>query len=186
MAASVDTERLLSTSRAQLARLPAVLDGMLADLDAADWRARPIAGEWAPVEIVCHLRDEEVEDFGARIRVVLDGSGPFTPIDPQGWVEARRYRDTDPRQALEALRERRMATVAFLGTIPHGGLASGVEHPRLGRLTGVDLLVAWVAHDRLHVAQLSSTLARLWATRWAPARSEYAGPLPYAAPPLSP
>jgi len=36
-----------------------------------------------------------------------------------------------------------------------------------------------VAHDRLHLAQLAATLARTWANRWAPLRSEYAGPIPY-------
>ena len=185
MPSAVDAERLLSASRAQLARLSIILDGLLADLDLDDWRARPVAGEWAPIEIVCHLRDEEVEDFGARLRVVLDGTGPFTPIDPQRWADERRYRDVDPQAAMTALRERRMTTVAFLGSIQYERLDSGIEHPRVGRLSGLDLLAAWVAHDRLHVAQLSSTLARLWAARWAPARADYAGPLPYAGP-LSP
>jgi hypothetical protein len=41
------------------------------------------------------------------------------------------------------------------------------------------MLAAWVAHDRLHLAQLASTLARIWALRWAPLRVEYAGPIPY-------
>jgi hypothetical protein len=49
-------------------------------------------------------------------------------------------------------------------------------------LSGLDLLAAWVAHDRLHLAQLAATLARLWADRWAPLRAAYAGPIPYNAP----
>ena len=49
-----------------------------------------------------------------------------------------------------------------------------------GLLRGLDLLAAWVAHDRLHLRQLAGTLARLWATRWAPLRADYAGPIPYA------
>ena len=58
---------VLTSVRLELARFPAVLEALLKDLDAATWRARPALAEWAPVEIVCHLRDEEVEDFGARI-----------------------------------------------------------------------------------------------------------------------
>jgi hypothetical protein len=178
----VNAALLLSTSRVQLARLPVLLDALLTDLDLADWRARPIPREWAPIEIVCHLRDEEVEDFGARLRVVLDSGARFTSIDPERWVEDRRYRDADPGEALAALRERRMATLAFLATVPPDRLSSGLDHPKLGRLSGLDLLAAWVAHDRLHLAQLANTLARLWATRWAPARVDYAGPIPYGAP----
>ena len=52
----------------------------------------------------------------------------------------------------------------------------------MGPLSGLDLLAAWVAHDRLHLAQLTATLARGWADRWAPLRTEYAGPIPYTPP----
>ena len=87
------------------------------------WRARPVPDEWAPVEIVCHLRDEEAEDFGARVRVILDGGGTFTPIDPERWAVARRYRDANPdrrpgrlpgspgRERRDARRRRRRAAV---------------------------------------------------------------------------
>ena len=177
----VNPDLLLAASRTQLARLSVALDALLVDLDPADWRARPAAREWAPIEIICHLRDEEVEDFGARLRVILDGGGAFMPIDPERWVEDRRYGDTDPTVALAALRDRRMATIDFLGSVRPERLSSALDHRRLGQLSGVDLLAAWVVHDRLHLAQLANTLARLWATRWAPARVEYAGPIPYAA-----
>jgi len=113
-----DPTSVLLTARLELARLPAVLDGLLGDLDPADWRARPVAPEWAPVEIVCHLRDEEVEDFGARVRVALEGGSRFTPIDPERWAEERRYRDADPWEALAAFRDRRKASLAFLASVP--------------------------------------------------------------------
>jgi len=174
-----DPSSVLLTTRLAMARLPGVLDALLGDLAPADWRARPVAPEWAPIEIVCHLRDEEVEDFGARVRVALEGGSRFTPIDPERWAEERRYRDADPREALAAFRERRAASLAFLASVSADRLTAAVEHPRLGRLSGLDLLVAWVTHDRLHVTQLSGTLARLWATRWAPLRADYAGPIPY-------
>lgn len=178
----VNPELLLSTCRVELARFPLILDSLLGDLDAAGWRARPAPREWAPIEIVCHLRDEEVEDFGARLRVVLAGGARFTPIDPERWVEGRHYREADPGEASSAFRERRTVSVAFLASVPPDRLSAAADHPRIGRLSGADLLAAWVAHDRLHLAQLANTLARLWAARWAPARAEYAGPIPYGAP----
>lgn len=171
---------VLASTRRELARLPALLDALLAGLDAATWRARPAPAEWSPVEIVCHLRDEEVEDFGARVRVTVAGGTAFAPIDPERWAVERRYRETDPREALARLTERRAASLAFLETIAADCLTATVEHPRAGPLSGLDLVVAWVAHDRLHLAQLAGTLARLWAERWAPLRSDYAGPIPYA------
>lgn len=178
----VNPDLLLSQSRVHMARVPDLLDGLLGGLDLADWRARPLAQEWAPIEVVCHLRDEEVEDFGARLRTVVEGGHEFTRIAPQRWVTDRRYLDADPAGTLAEFRSRRLATLAFLDSVRPERLASSVGHPALGRLSGVDLLAAWVAHDRLHLAQLANTLARLWAARWAPARVEYAGPIPYGAP----
>src|SRR2546422_7948266 len=110
----VDPTMLLASARTELARLPGILDGLLGDLDAATWRERPAPAEWSPVEIVCHLRDEETEDFGARVRVIDEGGTRFAPIAPERWAEDRRYRDTDPGQALAAFDERRAATLVFL------------------------------------------------------------------------
>ncbi|PYN52549.1 MAG: hypothetical protein DMD94_21915 [Candidatus Rokuibacteriota bacterium] len=173
---------VLSSVRRELARFPPVLEALLKDLDAATWRARPTPAEWAPVEIVCHLRDEEVEDFGARIKIVLEGGAAFSPIDPERWAAERRYLETDGPQALAAFRDRRVTSLDSLDAIAPARLSAAVDHPRAGALSGLDLLVAWVEHDRLHLAQLAATLARLWATRWAPLRTDYAGPIPYSTP----
>ena len=172
---------VLTSARVELARFPLVLDALLMDLDAAAWRARPAAAEWAPVEIVCHLRDEEAEDFGARLRAVLEGGERFAPIDPERWATERRYLEDDGPRALGVFRERRAASLGSLDAVAPPRLTRVVAHARTGGLSGLDILAAWVEHDRLHLAQLAATLARVWATRWAPLHTEYAGPIPYAA-----
>ncbi|HEU5320954.1 MAG TPA: DinB family protein, partial [Methylomirabilota bacterium] len=184
--ATPDPAVLLAQARQELARLPGVLESLLGGLDDALWRARPAPGEWSPLEIVCHLRDEEEEDFGARLRVVVEGGDRFAPIDPPAWAVERRYADAEPRQALAALGRGRAASLAFLAALAPERLARAVTRPGHGRLSGLDLLAAWVTHDRLHLAQLAATLARTGADRWAPLRAEYAGPLPYGAAPASP
>ena len=184
MAATPDPAALLADARRELERLPAVLEAMLADLDDALWRARPASKEWSPVEIVCHLRDEETEDFGMRVRAILDGVREYARIDPERWAVERRYHEADPRAALAALLARRAASLAFLRHVEPQRLTRVIEHPRVGPMSGLDFVAAWVAHDRLHLAQLAATLARTGADRWAPLRSEYAGPIPYP-PPVS-
>jgi hypothetical protein len=175
-----DPRDVLTQARIELARFPVVLDALLNDLDATSWRARPAAAEWAPVEIVCHLRDEETEDFGARLRVVLAGGERFTPIDPERWAIERRYLEDDGPRAFGTFREKRAASLDMLATAAPSRLTPVVAHARTGGLSGLDILAAWVAHDRLHLAQLGATLARVWAVRWAPLHTEYAGPIPYA------
>ncbi|PYN43850.1 MAG: hypothetical protein DMD95_12565, partial [Candidatus Rokuibacteriota bacterium] len=112
-----DPRDVLTSARLELERFPVVLDALLKNLDGDAWRARPALAEWAPVEIVCHLRDEEVEDFGARIRVILDGGACFAPIDPERWATERRYLDDDGPRALAAFRERRAASLSSLVAI---------------------------------------------------------------------
>jgi DinB family protein len=174
-----DPAALLATVCAELGRMPGALTALTAGLDAAAWRARPAPAEWAPVEIVCHLRDEEAEDFGARVRVVVEGGDRFVPIDPERWAVDRRYLDDDGPRALAAFRQRRAAGLAFLATVAPERLTAAVALGRTGPLSGLDLCAAWVAHDRLHLTQLAATLARVWAERWATLRTEYAGPIPY-------
>ena len=179
MTVAPDPLALLADARRELARLPVIVPALLDGLDHALWRARPAPDEWAPVEIVCHLRDEEVEDFGARVRVILNGGDAFERIDPPRWAIERRYREAEPERALAALLERRAASLEFLGRVEASRLERAIEPPQLGRMSGLDLVAAWVTHDRLHLAQLAATLARTGADRWAPLRAEYAGPVPY-------
>lgn len=173
------TNTLLMEARRELARLPAILEALLAGLDEVDARTRPAPGEWSPVEILCHLRDEESEDFGARLRVIVDGAGEFAPIDPERWAEERCYREAILPDVLEALRVRRQASLDLLASLAPETLTGSRSHRELGRLSGLDILAAWAAHDRIHLAQLAGTLARIWALRWAPLRANYAGPIPY-------
>jgi hypothetical protein len=175
----VDAKVVVADVRTDLARLPRTLRALLDGLEAVLWRERPVEKEWSPVEVVCHLRDEETEDFGARVRVVVAGGERFVPIDPERWAVERRYRDADPVTALAALCEHRAANLEFLETVPPDRLRATVTHAGMGTLSGLDLLAAWVTHDRLHLAQLAGTLARVGARRWAPLRAEYAGTIPY-------
>ena len=176
-----DRASLLAASRRELARLPALLEALVGDVDDATARTRPAPNEWAPIEILCHLRDEETEDFRARFRAVLEGRSELPPIDPVGWVESRRYRDADLREVRAAIATARRESLHFLEGIDAGGLDAFIVHRTAGPLSAMDFLAAWAAHDQLHVAQLAATLARLWANRWPSLKVEYAGPIPYPA-----
>ena len=174
-----DPSALLVEARRELARFPALLGTVVAGIPPDGWRTRPAPAEWALVEIVCHLRDEEAEDFGARVRAVLAGGTSFAPIDPERWAVERRYREADPGAALGAFRQLRTQSVALLDGARVDALGRAVTTPSGSPLSGLDVVAAWVTHDRLHLRQIAGTLARLWADRWAPLRADYAGPIPY-------
>ena len=76
------------------------------------------------------------------------------------------------------MKQRRRDNLAFLSLVDPARLEHVVEQPKLGRMSGLALIAAWATHDRLHVAQLASTLARTCANRWQGLRTEYAGQIP--------
>jgi hypothetical protein len=172
---------LLTSASAELGVLPLIIEGLTRRLDGASWRRRPVAGEWSPLELMCHLRDEESEDFGARLRAITEDGTGYKRNDAEAWVGERRYNEDDPAAVLSTFRERRAASLVLLSDLASKPerLLRRIEPPHGAGLSGLDILAAWVAHDRLHLAQLSNTLARLWAERWSPLAVEYAGDLPY-------
>jgi hypothetical protein len=128
------TAALLVETCRELGRLPGVLEILLAGLDEVSARTRPAPDEWSPIEILCHLRDEESEDFGARLRVIVDGAGEFAPIDPEVWAVERRYSEASLPDVLGELRARRQASLDLLASVAPDTLMGSRPHKRLGHL----------------------------------------------------
>jgi DinB superfamily len=147
----------------RLARLTRTADELataLAGQGEAALLRRPDPKNWAPKEIVCHLRDTE-EAFGARFEQIL-----MMDTDPRlsaaanadRWAEERQYLRNDAIEAVAAFRKRREETLAALGKITGAQWDKGALHPVRGRMT-IDTfltLIAW--HDDNHVDQLRRAL----------------------------
>lgn len=139
-------------------------------------RRRPEPDRWSVLEVVCHLADEEREDFRQRLDLTLNHPGePWPAIDPEGWVASRRYAERDPREALDDFLWERARSLEWLRGLGEVDAERAYEHPRAGRITAGDLLASWAAHDLLHVRQLARLEWRRLGREAAPARVEYAG-----------
>src|SRR5262245_11466454 len=121
------------------------------DKEQAVWK--PDAESWSILEVVNHLADEEREDFKARIKYVLGGSvGEAAPINPKQWVIERGYNQRKLDESIADFMGERQRSLDWLRdldtdwdatyTAPWGSISAG------------DFLVAWVAHDLLHLRQL--------------------------------
>ena len=120
---------------------------------------RPDGKNWAPVEVLCHLRDTE-ESFMARFQTIMAMDEPkFLPVEPDRWASERQYLRNDAREAIAAFRESgatsRSSSCARSGPSrwQRGGL-----HATRGRMTIADFvgLMAW--HDDNHLDQLKRAL----------------------------
>ena len=141
---------------ARLARTPDQLAALLAGRSESALARRPAAEAWAPVEIVCHLRDAE-EMFGQRFGTILAMDDPIlTEAGPADrWASDRQYRRHDAALALAHFRRRRGESMETLMAMAPDDWQRGGEHPVRGRVT-IDMFVALMAwHDDNHVEQLT-------------------------------
>jgi len=121
--------------------------------DQRTWRPAP--DKWSMLEVVCHLYDEERDDFRARLRSVLDDpTQPLPPTNPEAWVSDRHYADQEYDTMLDAFLTEREASVRWLEGLVDPRWENAYQHPRVGPLTARMFLTTWVAHDYLHVRQI--------------------------------
>jgi hypothetical protein len=162
----------------QIARLAADAQAITALVEAttdAQARWRPGPEDWSILEVICHLADEEREDFRMRLDYTLHRPGaPWPPTDPQGWVTERGYNEHDLASALADFRAERARSIAWLESLAVPDWDSSYS-TRFGPLCAGDLLASWVAHDLLHLRQLVE-LHWAWTNRAvAPYETRYAG-----------
>lgn len=133
-----------------------VFDGLLKDLsnDLIYWK--PSEDKWCILEIICHLIDEEVEDFRTRVFHTLENPETEPPkIDPSGWVTERKYMDQSFPDKKDEFMHERNTSVVTLKSLHSANWENGYVHPHFGKLTAYDFLQNWVLHDYLHIKQIT-------------------------------
>lgn len=166
-----------------LERFPARLIIMVDQISPADaaWKppAVPPANHWSILEIVNHLADEESLDFRTRLKLTLEDAETDWPrIDPEGWAIDRSYNTKALDESTARFIAERKQSVAWLRSLlhrgePDWGLAH--THPKIGPIRAGDLLLAWAAHDLLHLKQITKRLFQLAERDGQPFMSRYAG-----------
>ncbi|MEZ6093660.1 MAG: DinB family protein [Pirellulaceae bacterium] len=153
-----------------------MLSSLVANLDEGSWRRKPASGNWSILEIVCHLRDEEREDFGARLRSVLDDPAkPWPKIDPVAVVTERKYNEQSPEIALKEFLSERKATIVWLDSLTDVNWDQAYQHPTVGPVPAGLLLASWAAHDLLHLRQITKRLFESIESVSLPYPIDYAG-----------
>jgi len=144
---------------ARLAATPSELAAQLTGASPALLALRPAPAAWAPVEVVCHLRDLE-ESFHERLGLILASDEPcFPTTNPNRWAAERQYLRSDAHAAAQAFARRRAQTLALLHGIRPGDWArAGRQLDSRGRRTLDDFLTLIAWHDENHLAQLARAL----------------------------
>ena len=117
------------------------------------WRQAP--DKWCLLEIVCHLHDEEIEDFRTRVKYVLeDPAKELPPINPTVWVSERKYTDQNFDLKFKAFIKERKESIGWLKSLDDPQWENYYNHPKLGPMSAKLFLSNWLAHDLLHIRQI--------------------------------
>ena len=159
-----------------LARFGRILPAVVADVHDEDASWKPESGNWSILEIVCHLADEEAEDFRQRVKLTLeDPTAAWPPIDPEQACVNRKYNEQELDDAVERFVSQRRESVEWLRSVSDPSWNNANEHPKFGPIRAGEVMVSWAAHDQLHLRQIAKRMFEMNVRDGSPFATDYAG-----------
>lgn len=131
-----------------------IIRALLSGITQEDARLKLDADSWSILEVVCHLYDEEHEDFREHLDFILHRQNEkYHAIDPQRWVKERKYNEQNFVEMQHKFFVEREKSLQWLK-----GLANTnweiTYTSQFGSMTAGAMFASWVAHDNLHIRQL--------------------------------
>lgn len=127
---------------------------LLAGVSEEQARIKPDEQSWSVLEVLCHLYDEEREDFREHLDFILHRQEQgWHPINPPVWVTERAYNSRNLREMKEKFFSERSKSLDWLKGLEGADWDTSYTAP-FGTMTAGDMLASWVAHDNLHLRQL--------------------------------
>lgn len=128
---------------------------LLSGISAEESLWKPSEDQWCLLEVVCHLYDEEREDFRARVESVLnDPKAALPKIDPEGWVKKRNYIGQNYGEMLIRFFGEREKSIKWLMSLENPQWSNAYRHKTHGPMSAGMFLTNWLAHDYLHLKQI--------------------------------
>ena len=144
-----------------------MIRSLLAGIGPEDARVKPGGDSWSILEVVCHLHDEEREDFREHLDFILHRQDEeYHRIDPQAWVVQRRYNDQDFEAAKERFFAERQQSLNWLEGLRNADWSMTYK-AEWGEMSAGSMFASWLAHDNLHIRQLVE-LRRKWIEKITP------------------
>jgi DinB superfamily len=148
---------------------------LIKDIGQEQAQVKPDAESWSILEVICHLYDEEREDFREHLDFILHRQNEeYHVIDPQGWIKERKYNEQDFLEMQKKLFDERRNSLEWLKEISNSDwdITYTSEY---GSVSAGEMFACWVAHDNLHIRQLVELRRARIETITKPYPIEYAG-----------
>ncbi len=131
-----------------------MIRALLSGITQEEARIKPNPQSWSILEVVCHLYDEECEDFREHLDWILHRQQEeWHYIDPQGWVIKRKYNEQAFGEMQKKFFAERTRSLEWLQGLSEANWETS-HTSQFGTMKAGDMLASWVAHDNLHIRQL--------------------------------
>ena len=139
----------------ELSRNKDIFNGLLKGLSKEEYLWKFDTNKWCLLEIVCHLFDEEREDFRTRTKLVLqDPKLPLPSFDPTDWPQDRAYIQQNYNDKVFSFLNERDQSIDWLQSLKDPQWTNAYQHPKFGAMSASLFLANWLAHDYLHIRQI--------------------------------
>lgn len=152
-----------------------MIRALLSGITAEEARVKPDPASWSILEVVCHLYDEEREDFREHLDFILYRQHEeWHRINPEGWVIERKYNEQDFAEMQGRFFAERQKSLKWLEELHDPNWETLYTSP-FGSMSAGEMLASWVAHDNLHIRQLVELRRMRIENITQPYEIEYAG-----------
>ncbi len=130
---------------------PAAVRKAVAGMSAEQVRARPVAGKWSALEVVCHLADFDPIMADRMKRIIAEDRPLLIGADENRFAAALAYHDRDLEEELTILDKTRSQLGRILRTLAADALQRVGIHNERGPLTLEQLLAGASTHILHHL-----------------------------------
>jgi uncharacterized damage-inducible protein DinB len=128
---------------------PQLLRQAVSDLSHEQLLARPVAGKWSTLEVVCHLADFDPILADRMKRVIAEDCPQLIGADEQRFAAALAYHNRDIEEELTIIERTRRQMARILRTLPAEAFRRVGNHNERGELT-LERLVSMAVNHILH------------------------------------
>jgi hypothetical protein len=138
----------------ELIKSTEMIRALLFGIAQEEAQVKPDAESWSFLEVVCHLYDEEREDFREHLDFILHRQNEeWHIIDPKGWVASRKYNEKNFIEMQMLFFEERRKSLDWL--IDLSNVNWDITYTsEYGSIPAGEMFASWIAHDNLHIRQL--------------------------------
>jgi uncharacterized damage-inducible protein DinB len=130
---------------------PKILRQAIAGMSPQQIKARPIAGKWSTLEVVCHLADFDPILADRMKRVIAEENPTLIGADENRFAAALAYGDRDLEEELAIIEKTRSQMARILRQLPSEALGRIGLHNERGPRTLEQLLTTTINHIPHHV-----------------------------------